>query len=340
MILLATRILWYDFGVYYSPIISKRKNSINYCMEFSRTVLTKTFTTVWRQRGRWWLALAVTWIGSVIEPELLRRSADLSERSLAFSYLRSVYQTGLLSWRGITAMITHLRQDPLGVGSLFFILGLIALVLAGLTAVSVVAQGAYVHGTAYAEAGHPASLGAGLKFGRRKFWPLLTVNVMFRAAVGAIFLLLWLIARLPVFLFVPAFVVGGVLALWLSALLKYAVAAMILENQAWPAAMTRAYAMLSRRWYDHAILIGSLSLLTLLFSVALTIGLLLALIPFLLLLGIARMLAFSAGGQLYFYLSWTMVIGVVTFAAMLLTSLHWTAWTTAFIREATGHKKM
>lgn len=308
-------------------------------MEFSRTVLTKTFGVVWRQRSRWWLALAVTWIGSVVEPELLRRSADLTERSLAISYLRSVYQTGLLSWRGITAMLAHLRQDPVSVGSLFLVLGFIALVLVGLTVLSVIAQGAYVHGTAYAEAGHSTRLGVGLGFGWRKFWPLLIVNVMFRAAIGVIFFLLWLIARFPIAVFVPAFVVGGMVVLWLAALLKYAVAAVVLENLAWPAAIIRAHTMLSRRWYDHAILVGSLSLLTLLFSVALTIGLLLALIPFLLLLGIARMLAFSAGGQLYFYLSWTMVIGVVTFAAMLLTSLHWTAWVTAFIREATGRQK-
>lgn len=308
-------------------------------MELYRTVLPQAMRITWRHRPLWILALAMTWVSTLAEPELMRRSLDLGNPGVLRSLGRGVVQTGLLSARGLAQALVAVRDNPLGAAKLAGVAVVLLAAALALTWVSMVAQGALVSGVAYAAAGRSQPFGRSWALGRRKFWPVLALNAGVKIAVMGVFGALWAVRSLPPFIFTPLFVLGGLAVLWLFTWLKFAVAATVLEDRPLRSAVLRSRTLLHRRWTDHLALAGMLSLATAVAIVLLLVAVLLALMPFLLVLGVARLLDFTAGAQLYFYLSWLTLAALAALAAIFVTALHWSAWTLAFVHAATQEIK-
>lgn len=306
-------------------------------MELYRAIVPAAVRMTWRQRRLWPLALAMTWASTVGEPELLRRSLDLSDPGLVVTLVRDVARTGLLTAGGLAQALVTVRENPAALAKLVVVLGVFAVLALGLTWLSVVAQGALVSGVAFAHAGRPVPVGRCLRAGRRKFWPVLLLNIAVKVVVALLLLGLWGLRHLSAVAFTPLFVLAGLAILLLYTWLKIVVATVVLQDLPLRQGMARTWQLLQRRGWDCVVLLSLLILLTSLVAVALLVAVLLAMMPFLLVTGIARLLDFTAGAQLYFILSWLTVAGLALFAAVLVTSLQWSAWALVVIREATGH---
>ena len=308
-------------------------------MELYRTIVPSALRLSWRQRQLWWFALAMLWVGTVGEVELIWRSVDFGDPGLLLTLARGVRQTGLLTARGLAQALVTVRADPLAAAKLLLVLGVLTAVVGALTWLAMVAQGALVTGVAYAAADRPVSFRRSWGIGQRKFWPVLTLNAAARLLTMLVFSSLWWLRHLPPLLFVLLFVLGGLAVLGVLVGLKFAVAAVVLEDVPVRAAAARARVLWQQRWVDHVTLAGVLSLVTATAVIALLVAVLLALMPLLLITGIARLLDFTAGVRFYFSLSWLGVAGLAALAAVAVTTGHWAAWTMAFVRAAASPQR-
>ncbi|MDD5110017.1 MAG: hypothetical protein PHI63_02260 [Patescibacteria group bacterium] len=307
-------------------------------MESYPKIFRQAWRVSWGKRALWPLALVVVWMNTLAEVGLVQWSFNPGEPGLLVNLWRGIAATGLFSLRGLTAIGARFRESPTATAQVLLMIILLLAVLAAATWLSVVAQGAYVHNAAYADAGRSLQIAAGWRHSRRNFWRLLSLNILAKCAIAALFGALLLSLRLPWPVFAVLFLAGAVLVLWCAALLKLAVAAVILEDRRTFDAIGRALGLFTRYGKDAFGMLGTLTVVTFLSTAVLLVVVMLALIPFFLLLGISRILTFTAGERFYFYLSWLTVAAIVAFVVTIVNGLHWSAWTLSFARWATHHK--
>lgn len=303
-----------------------------------RTTIPAAWMTIRRHRAFWLPALAVTVVGTLAETEILGRASEFGQPSPFSGIFQGVASSGLFTAEGLAQVRQLASSDPVALLALLGLNGLVLLFLLGVGAAAIVAQGALVHGVALVGAGRVATLSGSLPHGFRRFWPVLGCNLLVKGAALALFGSLWWATPLPPPLFIPLFASAGVIVLWLFLVLKYAVAAVVLEDRGTVAAFRRAVGLVHRRPLEHLELVAMLFLIAIAVGGALALAVQLTLIPFNLLLGVAALLQFTSGGLLYFYLSWAVIIAEVLAAAVAVTGVHWAATTLSFVQLATGHK--
>lgn len=304
-------------------------------MIFYRRILVPALALACRHKALWPMGLAIAFLGTLGETIIFSRSVDFGAPGIG-SLWRGLRTSGVLSLQGFFAVVQHLREDPLDGLWRVVILAGIGVVLAGLVWVALVAQGALVHAVAMVGAGRRADAAASWRHGRRKFWPLLGCAVLVKGTIGALFFVLTLMVGMPGLVFGAAFVATSCLVLWLAVLWKYAVAALVLEDRRIWTALAQARRLLGRRWPQSVVLAGGLFLGTLAAAAVMLVAVFLVSIPFDLLLGTAVLLHFATGGLVYFLLRWMTLAGLVALAAVLVTAVHWSAWTLAYVEAATG----
>ncbi|MDO8560018.1 MAG: hypothetical protein Q7S23_03195 [bacterium] len=303
------------------------------------TNISRALRLMWRERRLWPAALVVTWSGSLAEVELLRQSVDFGEPGLPVRLVQAMFGSGLLSGRGAQGFVDQVRNDPLAVGKVALVWGIVVGVLAALTWISVVGQAAMVHGAAFAAANRPIPLATGWVEGRRRFWTVLGLNVIAKVAVVGVLAALIPISSGPLAVFAGAFVVAAVLAFAVLAWLKLAVAAAVLEHRSLLRAARRGFYMLTAEWHDAVALVASLAVLTFALFTLLMIVVVLALMPFLLVLGAAQLLQFTAGARVYVILSWLVMAAIAAFGLLLIGGVHWVCWTTLYAKAAAGRRE-
>ena len=301
--------------------------------------LPRALRLMWRERRLWPAALVVTWSGSLAEVELLRQSVNFGEPGLPTRLVQAVLGSGLLSGRGMQGFLDELRSDPLAVGKVALVWGVVLSVLAVLTWISIVGQGALVHGAAFAAANRPIPLATGWVEGRRRFWTVLGLNVVAKAVVAGAVVALIPISSGPLAVFAGAFVIAAVLVFAVLAWLKLAVAAAVLEHRSLRRAAQRGFHILIAEWHDAIALVASLGVLTFALFTLLMIVVVLALMPFLLVLGAAQLLQFTAGARVYVILSWLVMAAIAAFGLLLIGGVHWVCWTTLYAKAAAGRRE-
>jgi hypothetical protein len=290
---------------------------------------------VWSHRKLWPLAFITALGGTLGETMVVSRGADFGAPGLAAGFWRSLPSARTLGKQWVVAWWQGWRENPGAMLRGLAALAAIGLIGAALAWVSVVAQGALVHAVAVAGAGRPVMLGDSWGHGQRRFWPLLGAALTVKIAVALVFLALLQLTWLPAAAFIPLFVAGCGMVLWLAALWKSAAAAIVLQDRGVAAAWSQARRGFVRRGAASLGLAGWLFLLTIFSGLAVLAAVLLVSIPFNLLLGTAVLLHFVAGGQLYFFLSWATIVSLVAIAALLVTGIHWAAWTLVFVASET-----
>lgn len=302
-------------------------------------VIPDSLRVLWRERRLWPAALAVTWAGTLAEVTLLRQSVDFGEPGLPVRLWQAFVGSGLLSRRGLAAFVSLLRQNPLAVAKIAMVWGVIAAVLMALTWLAVAGQGMLVYGAAYAVSGRPVPRAAGWAEGRKRWWVLLGLNVVAKAVVVAAMAALVALATFPRPVFVAAFICVGVVVFAAMAWLKLAAAAAVLERCAFGAAARRGLQRMVRERVSTLPLVAGLGVTTLTLFSLMIVAALLALMPFLLVLGVAELLRFTAGARVYVVVMWAVMVMIVAFGALLVSGVHWIAWTAFYARAADGRQR-
>ncbi|MCX6793225.1 MAG: hypothetical protein NTY12_04325 [Candidatus Falkowbacteria bacterium] len=262
-------------------------------MSLYRSIIRQSFVVAWKHKYLWLFGLFATLLASNFEIELVNRFIN-RDNSTMYDWKRWA-DTGIFSSRAWYSFIDLAKADTTAFISLLVVFIVLIILLLAMLWLSVTSQGALVNNSLKALAeGSKTSTAAerkhdtavGFKQGRKSFWPVLWVNVLVRVAVY----ILALVTLVPIFngstvsltlaiVYFVVFIVLLAVALVLAFITKYAIAYIVLKNQSLGKAIKSAYKLFMDNWLVSLEMTFILFAISILFSLALILGVMVVAIP-------------------------------------------------------------
>jgi hypothetical protein len=312
-------------------------------MTFYRSIIRQAIITAWNHKYLWFFGLFATLLSSNFEIELVNRFVNGAETN---STIQRWFNTGIFNGQTWLNLFELARVDFAS----FIAIVLLVLVLVALSVMiiwlAIVSQIGLVNNTgkitdsvkkvSASKKQHDISMG--MEEGRRHFWPVLFLNILVRAlvyglaATTVVPVLLWASKQTVSFsvLYLLIFLVFFVIALAISLIAKYAIAAIVLKKQKLAVALSSAWDLFWKNWLVSLEMAFILFAISLLATFAILTAILVIAIPFVFL----HYLTLAIGS----YILWMLIIilGVIIFFTILVlggsivTVIQTTAWVTLY----------
>lgn len=312
-------------------------------MTFYRSIIRQAIITAWHHKYLWFFGLFATLLSSNFEIELVNRFINGADTT---STIQRWLDTGILSGQTWQNFIELARVDFSSfISIVILVIVLIALSitiiwLAIVSQVGLVSSSDKVIGSAKKATVNTKQqdISVGLQAGRAHFWPVLFLNVLVRAlvyglaATTVVPVLLWASKQTVSFslFYLVIFLVFFAIALAISLIAKYAIAAIVLKKQKLAVAISSAWDLFWKNWLVSLEMAFILFAISLLATFAILTLILVIAIPFVFL----HYLTLAIGS----YILWMLIIilGVIIFFTILVlggsivTVIQTTAWVSLY----------
>ncbi|MBI2459859.1 MAG: hypothetical protein HYV53_04955 [Parcubacteria group bacterium] len=307
-------------------------------MPFYRNILKQAWSLTWRHKYLWWFGIFAALLGNGGELEILfNNKSSVNPGQSLFPAWQRIMSTKVFSGQTLTNIGNLFRHDTLNiilVSAVILIALAIGLFLIWLVIVS---QGAIVNNSAAAIKQKKNAFRDGLEAGRLNFWPVLILNIIIKAVIYA----LLVIISLPVIFFrgdfnanlfyILALVPAVPAAIILSFIMKYAVAYAVINKSKVAPAIRQSWRLFKENWLISFELAFILFFINLLFGLAIVLALLTLAVPFLF-LGLIFYYTFSlVGSWLIASLALASFLFIVAAAGAALAVFQIAAWTGLFL---------
>ena len=297
-------------------------------------IFKQALKIAFRNPGLWFFGLFVSLLGSAGEAEVLLGSYSFSGRGLLFSFWRGLAEGGLFTLAGVKGIFQALFINPV----YLFIILLIFLLVLGLSVLVVwlvmVSLSALISQTISVSRNQNLNWQEGWQAGLIKFWPVFGLNVLLRAIISALFLIIGLLAffNFPgsVAVFIAAFDIFITLVLIVSFIGKYAICGVVLKDWPFIDAIKSAWELFKRNWllsFELAIILLGVYLIT--------NSILIFVLGLILLYSLKLFAGFTFGLVIIFLL----IFAVIVFVQVILAIFHWASWAIVF-ELLTGKKSV
>lgn len=319
-------------------------------MSLYRSIIRQSFIVAWKHKYLWFFGLFATLLSSNFEIELVNRFINRDNSGL-YDW-KHWADTGIFSSNAWSNLLELAKTETWSFISLLVILIVLIVLLLALLWLSITSQGALVNNSQKALAeGDKVSTSAerkhdtavGFKQGIKRFWPILGVNVLVRVIVYA----LALITLIPVFnnegisltlalVYFFIFIILLALALILAFITKYATAYIVLKNQSLIKSIVSAWKLFKANWLVSLEMTFILFAISIVFSIALILAVMVVAIPISLLY---LVFLFLGSFPLFFGV---LIFGVIVLASIIIiggsfiTVVQTTAWVHLFNQLNTG----
>lgn len=308
-----------------------------------RAVLKESWKISWKNKYLWFFGFFASLISFNIEFKVLARSLDQSSGLNAIANIKTFLSTGLFSQNAWLNFIELLKTDTVTISWLIFIFLLILAIIIFLAWLSTVSQIGIIDSVNKIMKGSREKLGikSGLKSGRKKFWPVLALNVIISLSINLIyFLISWLLVSVAqsgqmsaVLAFGLIFIIMVPLSLALSFVIKYTIAYAIIENKKLTSAIKLGWKLFKQNWLVSVEMAIVLFLINILSIILLSF---LSLTLFYLAFGLAlSMMMLSASSFLFWslvVLGFLIVLALIIMIGSLLNTFQIASWTNLFVR--------
>lgn len=306
-------------------------------MPFYRNILKQAWQLTWRNKYLWWFGIFAALLGNGGEFEILFNNAGANPSQALFPSWQRIASTGVFSGHTLTNIGNLFRNDTLNM-ILVLVVCLIALAV-GLFLVwlVIVSQAAIVNNSAAVIKQKKHTLRDGLDSGMLNFWPVLTLNIIIKAAI---YVLLVLISLPAIFFqgdfnanlfYIIALVIIVPVAIILSFVMKYAVAYAVINKSKVLPAIEKSYRLFKENWlisFEMAIILFFINLLV---GLAIVLAILVLAVPFLF-LGLIFYYSFSlVGSWLIAILAFASFLFIVVTAGAALAVFQISSWTGLFL---------
>lgn len=292
-----------------------------------RPVLKNAFAFAWKEKRFWILAFFATLMMSGgIYDLAFRRWSDATGRGIA---------AGLPEEYALPNVLELVASVQSGVGFPVWMMAAlgIALVVAVIFVwLAIASQGALI--AAAAGVRHSS-----LATGNAHFWKLFWINIGNKIAIGVALFILGIPATMlaagapeAVGLSLTAFIILIPLVLIISFLSLYAMTAVVVREESVGGAVAHAWRTFTAHWLvslEMAFIIFGIDVLA---ALAISLGLFVAALPFILLLIAAAALGSAAGVSFIMAALALALLGLVFAVGSFLTALRYSAWTGLFLR--------
>ena len=291
-----------------------------------RQILWRALILAGRQKSLWFFGLFAIALGSGGEFDIIRRNITLGEsQGLIRDFLAGLV-FGSQSGNLFSGLLLDLKTNPLSV--IFSLLLLVSMLAAflGIIWLIIVSQSALISGLINTVKNKKTSWQKNFSFGRQKFWPVFSINLINRflfwllaaALTSSVLLAVAPTTSLP---FLLLFIILTSLLAVISFTARFAVLGVVLKNKNFRQAWSEAWSLWRRHWLVSLEIAGLIFLGFWLVNTFLVITISLGL--------------FYSARWLY-HLPWLIIIfnilALLLFVAgqIFLALFHWTTWSLAF----------
>jgi hypothetical protein len=307
-----------------------------------RTILKQAWKISWKNKFLWFFGLFASLISFTVEFKVISRALNQESGLRSLNEIMMFLGTGVFSrnaWENIKELFT---TDP---GSLI-ILTLVLLIIIALTVffawLSTVSQIGIIKSVdnILKEKKVKLNIKNGIKAGNKKFWPVFGLNLIITAVINIIFLLISLLLVLVVIkdqtfmtiLYGIIFITMIPVTLFLSFIIKYAIAFSVIENKKFCESIKRGWKLFFENWIISIEVAVILFFINFIAMIALSVASFIILFIF---IGLAASLVFITSYGLFFWL--IVVLGALIIVALtlivsaILNVFQISSWTDLFV---------
>ncbi len=307
-------------------------------MSLYKKILSQAWKTTWNYKYLWFFGLFAALLGGGGEYRILLKSFSGDTGGSLFPGLQRFIETGVFSIKNIGQAA---KEDPLTfITAIVVFLVILALSLF-LIWLAIVAQAALVNNAAGYLANKKNDFKSGVIKGKEKFWSVLSLNIIIKAIIYVVFVLV----SLPIILtvakqgalfantvYIVLFIIFIFIALVLSFVVKYAIAYVVIKGDNLINSIKSGWQLFINNWMI------SVEMAVILFLINFFVGLFIVLIvltlsiPFFFLAALFYKIAFTAGFWLIMSLALIVFLAIIVFGGAILSTFQISSWTGLFIQ--------
>ena len=308
-------------------------------MTLYRDILGQSLKSAWHNKYLWFFGLFAALLGNAGEFELLFRGFS-GKTNAFFPGLERLGETGIFSWQIFESLAQLSRQDPF---SLFLALGvllLIVLISLFLMWLAITSQVALVHSAGKMRANKKHNFKESLNIGTKKFWPVFGLNVVFKIAVYALFIVLSLPIissmgkvdfALSSLLYIVSFILFIPISIIFSFIIKYAIAFVVIKEAGFLIAIKQGWKLFVKNWLVSLEMAFLLFFINFLVGAALILVFLIISIPFFFMALLFAKFAFIFNFWAMVMIATVIYIVFIVLTGSFLSAFQITSWTSLFV---------
>jgi len=320
----------------YSPLTGETGRKF---MSLYRNILKQAWRITWHNKYLWFFGIFAALLGSSGEYEMLWRQLS-NDGGQTTPIFQQVAQTGVFSRQVFSNLTQIMTEDAMSL-LLVLLIGLAILVLFIFTVwLVIISQIAIVNNAAAIIDKKKINFQAGINNGLKNFWPVLGLNILVKAIIYVIFLIISLPIILSTdmtsvltanFLYIVAFIIFIPVVFALSFIIKYAIAYVVIRRSNFIDSLKQGWRLFIDNW------LISLEMAFILFFINLAVGftaiisILILAIPFLFLGFIFYYLASFIGFWLIVILAGICLLLIIILSGAILSVFQIGSWISLFV---------
>lgn len=309
-------------------------------MSLYRKILSRAWQITWRSKYLWFFGLFAALLGNGGELEIIFRgfNGDISQKLLP-GWQRFA-ETGIFNTNIFSNAGRLLINDPISLIFILVVFLMIIFLVGFLIWLVIVSQAALVNNSANIIAGKSHDFKQGLEVGLKKFWPVLGLNILIKAMIYIVFVLLSLPVIFSVaqsnfiaanLLFLISFLLFIPLAIALSFIIKYAIAYVVIKGSRFVEAIKLGWQLFIKNW------LVSVEMAFILFFINFFVGLCLLLLFLILAVPFLFLALIFVKATLYFNFWLIIILALILYLSIIvlvgagLATFQISSWTGLFV---------
>lgn len=308
-----------------------------------RTILKQAWKISWKNKILWFFGFFATLVSFSAELKIFSHSLNQKMGLQALNNIKLFLNTGIFSKGSWLNFIELLKSDPKSILILTLVLIFIIGIIIFFIWLSTASQISIINSVKNIvnEKKEKITIKNSLKASNKKFWPVLLLNVIISLIISIIYLLMSFFFILVIIknqiaatlLYGIIFIIFIPISLFLSFIIKYAIAYIIIEKEKFFPAVKRAWKLFFKNW------LISIEMSILLFFINMIVLILLSFLSFIaffLFFGLAISTTLIAAPAIIFWA--ILIIGILSILVItglggaILNTFQISSWTNLFIK--------
>lgn len=318
-----------------------------------RAILRQAWRISWKNRFLWFFGFFASIISFTAEFKVITQAFNQETGIKSLNNFQMFLNTGIFSKDAWINIIKLFKTDPKSIIFIILIFLIILALVAFFAWLSTASQVGIIGSVEkiIKEKKVRLNIKNGLKKGTKKFWPVFFMNILISIIINTIYLLISFLLILVIIknqslttiLYGFIFLIFIPISLFLSFIIKYAIAYIVIENKSFFKALKEGWKLFTRNWLISIEMTIVLFFINIIAMLAIS---LISFVGFFLLFGIALSSIYILSSGLLFWiiliLGILFLLAVIILGGALLNTFQISSWTDLFIqiRNRGGYSKI
>lgn len=313
-------------------------------MSIYRNIFKKSLELTLKNKYLWFFGLFASFIGLTGEYEFLFKSLRGDTGQSFMLGMNRYADTGIFSTNIFYNVLALFKDNAVSMIMILVLLVILLALFIFLAWLAIVSQAALVNNSANVLTGKKADFKGGVAAGINVFWPVLSMNILIKILMSAIFLIIALpfvlrntngggvyAGLMYLFLFIIFVPIGLVLAF----IIKYAIAYLVIKKESFIDSIKSGWELFRANWLASIEMAFILFFINVFATFAVIILVLVIAVPLLFLALLFNYLFSNIGFWILFVIGLILISAILMVGVAMITVFHITSWTGLFV-ELTG----